>query len=172
MRYSRINSKHIWVKNKSEKSHIDSADLIVMQDEMLAMLISRIRELIMNRTDEKHSSAFSYIIKITTLVDPKFKKKHFTEKLESILDYYKDELKIFSIKRNKENFHITTYSPTIVFKENTIQSETTVNIPKVYEILDAFVDVYENYRQIIIGKLGLSRPDLPKRVMIKKAKNR
>lgn len=170
LRYSKNNKKYRFRQKTSEKSHIVAADIIIMQDEILTMLISRIRELFMTKSDERHSSAFSYIIKITALVNIRLKKKQFADKLDAISNCYKDELKIFSIKRNKENFHITTYSPTIVFKDNTIQSETTVNIPKVYEILDAFVDIYEYYRQIIIGALALSRPELPKRVMIKKAK--
>jgi hypothetical protein len=170
LRYSKINSKYQLRQEISEKSHIEDADIGVMKDEMLTMLMSRIRELFLDKSNENHSSAFSYIIKNTRCVGVKINKKQFTNRLESISNHYKDELRIFSIKRNKENFHITTYEPTIVIKENTIQSETTINIPKVYEILDAFVDIYEDYRQIVIKDLSLPNLALPKRVKIKKTK--
>lgn len=170
LRYSKVNSKYLFYQKITEKSYIDNSDIIIMQDEMLAMLISRIRELFLTKSDERHSSAFSYIIKITNLVDIKFKKKHFNKMLQSILDCYKDELEIYSIKRNKENFHITTYKPATVFRGSVIQSETTLSIPKVYEILDTFINLYEDYRQIIIKGLSLSRPSLPNRAKIKKGK--
>lgn len=170
LRYSKTNSKYQVRQKISEKSHIEAADIGVMKDEMLTMLMSRIRELFLNKSDENHSSAFSYIIKSTRCVAVKFKKKQFTGRLELVSNRYKDELKIFSIKRNKENFHITTYEPTIVIKQNTIQSETNVNITKVYEILDAFVDIYEDYREIVIKDLSLPNLALPKRVKIKKTK--
>ncbi|MBI9010171.1 MAG: hypothetical protein JEZ05_09125 [Tenericutes bacterium] len=169
LRYLKINSKYKFKLIKPEESNIEVADIIVMEDEMLSMLVSKVRELFLNKSDKKHSSAFSYIIKITRLIDRSFKKKVFTDKLENITRIFQGELNIFSTKRNKENFHLTTYTPNIVFKKNVIQSETTINIPKVYEILDAFVDIYEEYREKVISTLSLSRKGLPKRVKIHKA---
>ncbi len=170
LRYSKVNNEYKFTQRKPEEFDIEVGDIIVMEDEMLSVLVSRVRELFLNKSDEEHSSAFSYIIKITGLIDRSFKKKLFTDKLETIRSCFKDELNIFSIKRNKENFHLTIYTPNIVFKKNVIQSETTINIPKVYEILDAFVDVYEEYRVKVISTLSLSKPGLPKRVKIEKAK--
>ena len=57
-----------------------------------------------------------------------------------------------------------------MFRDNVIQSETTLSIANAYEILDTFVNLYEEYRKIIISSLSLSRPSLPKRAKIKKAK--
>lgn len=170
LRYCKVNSNYQFGENISNKSYIDIPDIIVMREEMLTMLVSRIRELFLNKSDKKHSSAFSYIIKISNLVDIKINKKQLSKKFEDLSNYYKDYLNIFKIKRNKENFHITTYMPSNVFKENTIQSETTINIPEVFDILDAYVNIYENYRQIVINTLSLSRPTLPKRAKIRKTK--
>lgn len=170
LRYSKINSQYKLGYKETKTDLFDKGDIIVTEDELLTALISRIRELFLNKTDEKHSSAFTYILKITNLIDKKFKKSQFNQRIDYIRNQYKEYLNIFSIKRNKENFHITTYKSSLVFRNNVIQSETTINIPIVYEILDAFVDIYEDYRENIINNLLLDIKDLPKRVKIKPTK--
>ncbi|WP_264229686.1 hypothetical protein [Acholeplasma laidlawii] len=167
LRYSKINSKYKLGYKEPKTNLFDKGDIIVAEDEMLAVLVSRIRELLLNKSDEKHSSSFTYILKITTLIDREFKKSRFNEKIEDIRNQYKEYLDVFSIKRNKENFHITSYKSSVVVRNKVIQSETTINIPMVYEILDAFVDIYEDYRNNIINTLSLEIKDLPKRVKIK-----
>ena len=167
--YSKVNSKHIFGKYK-EKNYIDSGDIIVTQDDMLTILLSRVRELFLTKTNKKHSSAFSYIIKKTHYIGSRISKRQFINGLNEIHNIFKDDLKMFAIKRNKENFHITIFKPKIVFKNNTFQSETTIDIPKIYEILDSFVSLYEKYRETVIGVLSLSRQLLPRRAKIQKSK--
>lgn len=187
LRYYKVNAQYQLPNKEDIIDEINALDIAVMKDEMLTALISRVRELYLNKTEHEDSVAFTYLIKITNTIDESFKRKNFNKRLTDITNKYNKQLKVFGIKRNKKNSHITTYKDSIVKKEKIIQKvdldsethepnligksikikkETTITIPEVYEILDAFVDVYLDYRNTIIDALDLPNDDLPKRAVI------